>query len=83
MDNMQMDEVTEQLIYEVLNTEHNRLIAAILGQVEAHLGRKDPRISRIVKDSANASKRIMATLITKTEVEPRSYGSPGTNSTAT
>jgi hypothetical protein len=80
MDNMQMDEVTEQLVYEVLQTEHNRLIAAVLGQVEAHMGKKDPRISRIVKDSANASKRIMFTLITKTEVEPKSYAGQGTNS---
>lgn len=80
---MQMDEVTEQLIFEVLNSEHNRLIAAVLGQIEAHLGRKDPRISRIVKDSANASKRIMATLITKTEIEPRTYGSKSTDSTIT
>jgi hypothetical protein len=80
---MQMDEVTEQLVYEVLNTEHNRLIAAVLGQVEAHLGRKDPRISRIVKDSANSSKRVMFTLITKTEVEPKTYGSKSTDSAAT
>lgn len=80
---MQMDEVTEQLVYEVLNTEHNRLIAAVLGQIEAHLGRKDPRISRIVKDSSNASKRIMFTLITKTEVEPKAYGGKNADSAAT
>ncbi len=80
---MEMDEVTEQLVYEVLNTEHNRIIAAILGQIEAHLGKKDPRISRIVKDSANASKRIMFTLITRTEVEPKSYGGTSKDSTAT
>lgn len=80
---MQMDEVTEQLVYEVLQTEHNRAIAAILGQIEAHLGRKDARISRIVKDSANASKRIMFTLITKTEVEAKDYGGTSKNSTAT
>lgn len=76
---MQMDEVTEQLAYEVLQTEHNRLIAAVLGQLEAHMGRKDPRISRIVKDSANASKRIMFTLITKTEVEPKNYAGKSTD----
>ena len=80
---MQMDEVTEQLIYEVLQTEHNRLIAAILGQVEAHLGRKDARISRIVKDAANGSKRVMFSLITKTDVEPKTYGNQSTNGAAT
>ena len=80
---MKMDEVTEQLVYELLTTEHNRLIAAVLGGIEAHLGRKDPRISRIVKDSANASRRIMFTLITKTEVEPKAYGNPSEDRTAT
>lgn len=80
---MQMDEVTEQLVYEVLQIEHNRLIAAILGQVEAHLGRKDPRVSRIVKDSANASKRVMFSLITKTEVEPKTYAGKSTDSPLT
>lgn len=79
----QIDEVTEQLIYDLLQTEHNRLIAAVLGPIEAHLGRKDPRISRIVKDSANASRRIMFGLITKTEIEPRSYGNKNTDSAAT
>lgn len=73
---MNMDEVTEQLVADLLQTEHNRLIAAVLNGVEAHLGRKDARISRIVKDAANSSKRIMFTLITKTEVEPKDYGSP-------
>lgn len=80
---MQMDEVTEQLIYEVLQTEHNRLIAAILGQVEAHLGRKDARISRIVKDAANGSKRVMFSLITKTDVEAKTYGNKSTDSPLT
>lgn len=78
---MQIDEVTEQVVYEVVNTETNRYIASVLGQIEAHLGRKDPRISRIVKDSANASKRIIFALITKTDVEPKSYASKSTDST--
>lgn len=76
---MQMDEVTEQLVYDLLQSESNRMIAAVLGPIEAHLGRKDPRISRIVKDSVNASRRIMFTLITKTEIEPKSYGDQSQN----
>lgn len=66
-----MDIITEQFIAEALQQNTNRYIAALLSDVEAHIGGKDERISRIVKDTANASKRIMFTRITKTEVESR------------
>jgi len=70
-----LDLVTEQFIAEALQQHTNRGIAALLSDIEAHLGGKDERISRIVKDTMNASKRIMYTRITNTEVESRA----GTN----
>lgn len=73
---MQIDETTEKFIGDTILREHNRLIAAILGDVESFIGRQDPRISKIVKDVANASKRIMYTQITRTEVESK-YASTG------
>jgi hypothetical protein len=69
-----MDEITEKFVAETLLREHNRLIAAVLGDIESFVGGQDPRISRIVKDVANSSKRIMYTQITKTEVEPKYAG---------
>jgi hypothetical protein len=70
-----MDDVTEKFIGDLILKEHNRMIAAILGGIEDLLGKKTPEISKSVKDIANASKRIMYTQITKTEVEPKYVGS--------
>ena len=69
---MKIDETTEQFIADALEREHRRLIATLLYELESHFG-KDTRISNIVKNVANGSKRIMFTQITKTEVEPK-YG---------
>lgn len=71
---MQIDETTEKFIGDTILREHNRLIAAVLGDIESFVGGQDPRISKIVKDVANASKRIMYTQITRTEVEPKYAG---------
>lgn len=72
---MKIDEITEQFIADTLEREHRRLIATVLSELESHFG-KDKKISDIVKNVANTSKRIMFTQITKTEVEPK-YGSQG------
>lgn len=69
-----MDDITEKFIAETLLREHNRLIAAVLGDIESFIGGPSPRISRVVKDIANSSKRIMYTQITSTEVEPKYVG---------
>ena len=66
---VKIDLVTEQFIAEVLQQHTNRYIAALLSDIEAHVGGKDERISRVVKDTANAAKRIIYTKITNTEVE--------------
>jgi len=66
---VKIDLVTEQFIMEVVQQHTNRYIAALLSDIEAHVGGKDERISRIVKDTANAAKRIMYSRITQTEVE--------------
>jgi hypothetical protein len=71
----QIDVVTEQFIAEALGQNTNRYIASVLSDIEGHIGQRDERISRIVKDTANAAKRIMYTRITATEVESRA----GTN----
>lgn len=70
---MNIDETTEQFIADILEREHRRLIATTLFELESHFG-KDKKISDIVKNVANTSKRIMFTQITKTEVEPRHAG---------
>ncbi len=64
-----MDLTTEQFIMECIQQHTNRGIAALLGDIENHLGGKDERISRIVKDTMNAAKRIMYSRITGIEVE--------------
>ncbi len=66
-----MDEVTEQFLMDLILKEHNRLIAAILGGYEDFTGRKDPAVSKKVKDIANMSKRVMYTQLTKTEIESK------------
>lgn len=65
---VRIDITTEQFLAECLEQNSRRYIASLLGDIEAHLG-KNPEISRIVKDTANASKRIMFTRLTNTEVE--------------
>lgn len=64
-----LDITTEQFIAECIQAHTNRFIAALLHDIEAHIGGRDENISRAVKDTANASKRIMFTRITNTEVE--------------
>lgn len=70
---VKIDNITEQFIADTLEREHKRLIATVLSELETHFG-KDEKISTMVKNTANASKRIMFTNITKTEVEPRHAG---------
>lgn len=65
-----MDITTEKFLAECLEQHSRRYIASLLSDIEAHVGGKDADISRIVKDTVNASKRIMFTRMTKTEVEP-------------
>ena len=69
-----MDEVMEAFVAETLQREINRAIAAILGEMEAVSGKKDPNASRDVKNVLNAAKRILFTKLTATEVEPKAYG---------
>ena len=69
-----IDITTEQFIAESINQHTRRFIAALLGDLESHLGGQDPEISRIVKDTANASKRIMYSRICRTEVESKHGG---------
>jgi len=71
-----IDLVTEQFIGEAINQHTRRFIAALLGDIEGHLGGKNPEISRIVKDTANASRRIMYTRICGTEIESK-FGGQG------
>jgi hypothetical protein len=70
---MKIDETTEQFIADTLEREHRRLIATLLFELESYFG-KDKRVSDIVKNVANGSKRIMFTQITKTEVESKHAG---------
>lgn len=72
---MKQDLISEQFLAEVIEQETRRYIASLLGNIEAHMGGKNPEISRIVKDTVNASKRIMFTRITQTEVESSHGGS--------
>lgn len=67
------DIVTDSFIAEMINQHTNRLIAALLNDLEVHLGGHNPEVSKIVKDTANASKRIMLKRITNMDVESR-YG---------
>ena len=69
-----IDLMTEQFIAETLNQHTRRFIAALLNDIEGHLGGKSPEISRIVKDTSNASMRIMFTRICNTEVESKHGG---------
>lgn len=73
---MELDEITEQFIADTIHREHNRLIAKILGDLEAFTGAQNPKWSKDVKDIANMSKRVMFTKLTKTEVESK-YGGGG------
>ena len=66
-----IDITTEQFIAESINQHTRRFIAALLTDLESHLGGQDPEISRIVKDKANACKRIMYSEICKTEIESK------------
>jgi hypothetical protein len=68
---VQMDETTEQFIADLILKEHNRLIAAVLGGIESLTGQKDAHTSKVVKDVANMSKRVMFTQLTRTEVESK------------
>lgn len=70
-----LDITTEKFIAELLHQHTRRFIASLLSDVEAHLGYHSPEISRIVKDTSNASMRIMFTRISNTEVEPKQHGS--------
>ena len=70
---MKIDETTEQFIADTLEREHRRLIATLLFELESFFG-KDKRVSDIVKNVANGSKRIMFTQLTKTEVESKHVG---------
>jgi hypothetical protein len=70
---IQLDIVTQKFLAEMINQHTNRMIAALLTDVEAHVGGHNPEISSIVKDTANASKRIMVKRITNLDVESR-YG---------
>lgn len=67
----QIDITTEKFIGELINQHTRRYIAALLADIESHLGYHSPEISKIVKDTANASKRITYTRISNTEVEPK------------
>lgn len=69
-----IDQITEQFIADALEREHKRLIAALLNELEAYFGGKDEKMSTMIKNVANQSKRIMFTQLTKTEVESK-YGS--------
>lgn len=69
-----IDLVTEQFIAEALNQHTRRFIAALLNDIEGHIGGKNPEISRIVKDTANASMRITFTRICNTEIESKHAG---------
>lgn len=73
---VKMDITTEQFLAECLEQHTRRYIASLLGDIESHLSGKSPEISRIVKDTANASKRIMFTRLTNTEVES-AHGNSG------
>lgn len=66
-----IDIITEQFIAESINQHTRRFIAALLTDIESNLGGQDPEISRIVKDTANASKRIMYSKICKTDIESK------------
>lgn len=68
---VKIDLLDEQFIAETLNQHTRRFIAGLLNDIEGHLGGKSPEISRIVKDTSNASMRIMFTRICNTEVESK------------
>jgi hypothetical protein len=68
-----MDEITEKFVADALEREHRRLIATILFELESHWG-KNKKVADIVKNTANASKRIMFTQLTGTEVESKHGG---------
>jgi hypothetical protein len=68
----QIDPIAEKFIADVLEREHRRLIATMLFELESHFG-KNKRVSDIVKNVANSSKRIMFTQLTHAEVEPKEY----------
>ena len=70
-----IDQITEQFIADALEREHKRLIAALLNELESYFGGKDEKISTMIKNVANQSKRIMFTALTKTEVESKHGGS--------
>lgn len=69
-----IDMVTEKFIGELLQQHTRRFIAALLADIESHLGYHSPEISKIVKDTANAAKRITYTRISSTEVESKHDG---------
>lgn len=69
-----LDPIAEKFVADCLEREHRRLIATVLFELESHFG-KDKKVSDIVKNTANASKRIMFTQLTNTEVESRHAGS--------
>lgn len=69
-----IDNITEQFIADALEREHRRLIAALLNELEAYFGGKDEKMSTMIKNVANQSKRIMFTQLTKTEVESKYAG---------
>lgn len=68
-----LDEIQEKFVADTLEREHRRLIATILFELEAHWG-KNKKVADIVKNTANASKRIMFTQLTGTEVESKHGG---------
>lgn len=68
-----IDVVTASFIAEMVNQHTNKYIAGLLTDIENHLGGHNKEVSAVVKDTANASKRIMVSRITKMEIESK-YG---------
>lgn len=64
-----MDPNLIEHINDVLETATRRFIATVLGEYEAYIGGKDKRVSDIVKDTSNRSKRILFRQLTGVEVE--------------
>lgn len=63
------DTLEFEFIEQALEQHTRRFIAALLGDIETHLGGKNRDISTAVKDTANASKRIILRKLTGFEVE--------------
>lgn len=65
---------TEQFLQDLLESNTKRFIAATLGEIEAFTGRKDARVSQLVKDFSNRSKRALYSALTGVEVESAHEG---------